>query len=64
MHAPVAVRAAGLLMTESDIPRGNFFLVFTITNIFNVLIPASSTVSTFAALSRRRAAGASISHHG
>jgi len=44
-------------------PR-EFCLVFSITNIFNVLIPASSTVSTLAALSWRWAAGASISHHG
>ena len=46
------------------IPRGNSFLVFTITNIFNVLVPASSAVSALAALSRRRAAGASIGNHG
>ena len=26
------------------IPRGNSFLVFTITNIFNIFIPACSTI--------------------
>ena len=37
-------------------------LVFTITNIFYIFIPASSTVSTLTALIGRRAAGVSISH--
>ena len=40
------------------------FLVFTITNIFNVLIPTGPAVKTFAALIGRRAAGASIGNHG
>ena len=39
------------LMTWSNIPRGNF-LMFTITNIFNWLVPTSSTVFTLIALSR------------
>ena len=35
------------------IPRGNF-LMFTITNIFNCLVPAGSAVFTLIALSRGR----------
>ena len=74
MHAPVAVRAAGLLMTGSELFRGelpeharssltapasaNSFppnsLMFAITNIFNCLVPAGSTVFTLIALSRGR----------
>ena len=51
------------LIVWSDIPRGNFVLVFTITNIFNVFVPACSAVSALAALSRCRAAGASIGYN-
>ena len=49
------LRAGGIL--PALCPCSGFFLVFTITNIFNFWIPAFSTIQTFAALLWRRAAG-------